>query len=53
MARLLVHVEGQSEEAFVNEILREYLLGKGFSFLAQELLAIPGYADSGAASGHG
>jgi hypothetical protein len=30
MARLLVHVEGQTEEAFVNEVLRNYLLGTGY-----------------------
>lgn len=27
--RLLVHVEGQTEETFVNEVLRDYLLGCG------------------------
>ena len=30
MARLLVHVEGQTEETFVNEVLRDYLLPKGY-----------------------
>ena len=30
MARLLVHVEGQTEEAFVNEVLREHLVGVGY-----------------------
>lgn len=27
--RLLVHVEGQTEETFVNEVLRDYLLSRG------------------------
>jgi hypothetical protein len=30
MSRLLVHVEGQTEEDFVNEILRDHLLSKGY-----------------------
>ena len=30
MARLLIHVEGQTEESFVNEVLREHLVAKGF-----------------------
>jgi len=30
MARLLVHVEGQTEESFVNEILRNHLVAKGY-----------------------
>lgn len=30
MARLLVHVEGETEERFVNELLRDYLLAKGY-----------------------
>jgi hypothetical protein len=30
MARLLVHVEGPTEEAFVNEILRDYLVHVGY-----------------------
>jgi hypothetical protein len=30
MARLLVHVEGQTEESFVNEILRDHLVAKGY-----------------------
>lgn len=30
MARLLIHVEGQTEEDFVNEILREQLVAKGY-----------------------
>ena len=31
MARLLVHVEGLTEEAFVSEMLRDHLLASGFS----------------------
>jgi hypothetical protein len=30
MARLLIHLEGQTEEDFVNEILRDYLLARGY-----------------------
>jgi hypothetical protein len=30
MARLLVHVEGQTEETFVNELLSRYFLSHGF-----------------------
>src|ERR1035437_7182738 len=31
MARLLVHVEGQTQEAFLNTLLRDYLLAKGYA----------------------
>jgi hypothetical protein len=30
MARLLIHVEGQTEESFVNEILRNHLVSNGY-----------------------
>lgn len=30
MARLLIHVEGQTEESFVNEILRDHLVARGY-----------------------
>jgi Domain of unknown function (DUF4276) len=30
MARLLIHVEGQTEEGFVNEVLRNHLVLKGY-----------------------
>jgi hypothetical protein len=30
MARLLIHVEGQTEEDFVNEVLRSHLVSKGY-----------------------
>ncbi len=30
MARLLIHVEGQTEKGFVNEVLRDHLVAKGY-----------------------
>src|SRR5882724_7204485 len=30
MARLLIHVEGQTEEDFVNEVLRSHLVARGY-----------------------
>jgi hypothetical protein len=30
MARLLIHVEGQTEESFVNEVLRNHLVSQGY-----------------------
>ena len=36
--RLLVHVEGQTEEAFVNELLRPYLLAQGYSSVSARLV---------------
>jgi hypothetical protein len=30
MARLLIHVEGQTEEDLVNEVLRSHLLSQGY-----------------------
>lgn len=38
MTRLLVHVEGQTEETFVEELLRPHLLGKGFSLVSAKLM---------------
>ena len=38
MTRLLVHVEGETEEAFVNEILRAHLMRYGYSSVAARLL---------------
>jgi hypothetical protein len=38
MARLLVHVEGQTEETFVNELLRQYLTTRGFDSVSARLL---------------
>jgi hypothetical protein len=38
MARLIVHVEGQTEEAFVNEILQDYLLAKGYGAVSARIV---------------
>ena len=38
MARLLVHVEGQTEETFVNELLGPYLTARGFDSIGARLL---------------
>lgn len=38
MARLLIHVEGQTEEDFVNEVLRNHLLAKGYEAVSARLL---------------
>jgi hypothetical protein len=38
MPRLLVHVEGETEETFVNELLAPYLLTLGFSRVGARLL---------------
>ncbi len=38
MTRLLVHVEGQTEETFVNELLRPHLLAKGLTSVSARLL---------------
>jgi hypothetical protein len=38
MARLLVHVEGQTEETFVNEILRDHLVNRGFESVSARLI---------------
>lgn len=37
MTRLLVHVEGQTEESFVNEVLRPHLLGFGYDSVGARL----------------
>lgn len=36
--RLLVHVEGQTEEAFVNEVLAPFLYARGFSSVSARLV---------------
>jgi hypothetical protein len=41
MARLLVHVEGQTEEAFVNEVLGEYLISLGYQDVSARLAGNP------------
>jgi Domain of unknown function (DUF4276) len=38
MARLLIHVEGQTEENFVNEVLREYLQSKGYASVGARIV---------------
>lgn len=38
MARLLVHVEGETEETFVNEVLAPHLYGSGYSRVSARLL---------------
>jgi len=38
MARLLIHLEGQTEEDFVNEVLRDYLLGKGYGHVSARIV---------------
>src|SRR5882672_598457 len=38
MARLLIHVEGQTEEDFVNEVLRDDLLAKGYDAVSARIV---------------
>ena len=38
MARLLIHVEGQTEEDFVNEVLQDYLRAKGFTSVSARIV---------------
>jgi hypothetical protein len=38
MARLLIHVEGQTEEAFVNRVLRDYLIGRGYADVSARIV---------------
>lgn len=38
MSRLLVHVEGETEEDFVNEVLRPYLCDRGYSEVSARLM---------------
>ncbi len=38
MARLLVHVEGETEETFVNEILSRHLAAHGYESVSARLL---------------
>lgn len=50
MARLLIHVEGQTEESFVNELLRPHLLDAGYHHVSPRLLGkrggIPSWASA-------
>jgi uncharacterized protein DUF4276 len=38
MARLLVHVEGQTEESFVNEVLRDHLVNAGYQSVSARIV---------------
>lgn len=38
MARLLVHVEGETEETFVNEVLRPHLIAHGYEMVSARLI---------------
>ena len=38
MARLLIHVEGQTEETFVNEVLGPHLYGQGYTKIGARLM---------------
>ena len=38
MPRLLIHVEGQTEEAFVNEILQEHFIASGYESVAARIM---------------
>jgi hypothetical protein len=38
MARLLIHVEGQTEESFVNEVLRSYLVNAGYQSVSARIV---------------
>lgn len=38
MSRLLIHVEGETEETFVNEALRHHLYAKGFSHVSARIV---------------
>ena len=38
MARLLIHVEGQTEEDFVNEVLRDHLISRGYESVAARIV---------------
>src|SRR5687767_1727818 len=38
LTRLLIHVEGETEEAFVNEVLRPHLSAHGFTNVSARLM---------------
>jgi len=38
MTRLLIHVEGQTEEDFVNEVLRDHLLKQGYELVSARII---------------
>lgn len=41
MAGLIIHVEGQTEETTVNEVLKRHLLQQGFDYVAATLIGNP------------
>src|SRR5689334_17382379 len=41
MAGLIIHVEGQTEETTVNEVLKGHLLQQGFDYVAATLIGNP------------
>jgi hypothetical protein len=41
MARLLIHVEGQTEKVFVNEVLQSYLLAQGYHSVGARIVGDP------------
>src|SRR5947207_3309346 len=41
MARLLIHVEGQTEETFVKEVLRAHLLSSGYQLVGARIVGNP------------
>lgn len=41
MPRLLIHVEGQTEETFVNEVLRDHLVGRGYHSVNARIVGNP------------
>jgi hypothetical protein len=47
MARVLVHVEGQTEESFVNEVLAPHLLGVGYQKVGARLIGNPRHQRGG------
>ena len=47
MARLLVHVEGSTEEFFVNEVLRGHLVSKGFHSVEARIVGNPRHRGRG------
>ena len=38
VVRLLIHVEGETEESFVNEVLRPHLHGRGYSVVSARIM---------------
>ena len=53
MTRLLVHVEGETEERFVNEVLAPHLSARGFSKVSARLMGNVRQRNQCAGFGHG